>query len=314
MKMSNRVHITQNKKLRALGQLLLLSATMAWGISFTVLKDVISEVSMYYVIGVRFLVSTIILCLVFVKHFKNINKGTVLRGILLGTILTMAYLTQTWGLNNTTPGENAFLTSTYNIMCPFLLWAILKVKPKSYHLIAAVMCLIGIGMIAFSGNSGTNSGNPVLGYGFTLAAAVFFAFQIIVIDWAHHSEDDTMLTLIFELGVVGVVFTVLSLIIDLPNGVSAYALDGNQIVMLLILTFICTLYAQFAQVMGMRFTRSSQAAIILSLESVFGMLFSIIMGREMPSALTYVGFAIIFVAMLLTELKIEPQKLLFKKK
>ena len=297
----------KEKKLNLMGQLLLLSATMAWGVSFTFLQDVIETVSMYYVIGVRFLISAGILSLIFVKHFKNMNKGTLKRGLVLGIILTLAYLTQTYGLKNTTPGENAFLTSTYNIMIPFFLWIIYKSKPKAKHVIAALLCLAGISMIALSG-VGEKHGNAAAGYGFTITAAVCFAFQILSIDNAGRKGDDTYLTLILELAVVGVIFSAISLITDLPHGIAVYALDGEQIFMVLFLTFICTLYAQFAQISGMRYTHPSQAALILSLESVFGTVFSLIMGRENTSVIMFAGFFAIFVSVLISEIEFGRKK------
>ena len=302
----------KEKRLNLMGQLLLLSATMAWGVSFTFLKDIIETVSMYYVIGVRFVVASAILALIFIKRFGKMNKGTFLRGLILGAVLTLAYLTQTYGLNNTTPGENAFLTSTYNVMIPFMLWAIYKRRPKPAHLIAAVLCLVGISFIAFS-NNGEAKGNAVVGYGLTVLAAIFFAFQILIIDVAKDKGDDTFLTLILELAVVGVVFSVLSLIIDAPKGIGVYALGTEQIVMLLVLTFICTLYAQFAQIRGMHYTHPTQAALILSLESVFGTVFSLIMGREHTSALMFAGFILIFVAIVVSELDHDEKKTVTEK-
>lgn len=292
----------KEKRLNLMGQLLLLSATIAWGVSFTFLKDIIDGVSMYYVIGARFLSATIILSLIFLKKFKKMTNGTLLRGLILGVILTLAYLTQTYGLERTTPGENAFLTSTYNVMIPFILWAVYKTKPKAYHVIAAVLCLVGISFVAFS-NSGRSEENAFFGYGLTLLAAVFFAFQIFFIDMAKNKGDDTFLTLILELGVVGVVFSAMSLIIDLPKGIEVYSLTLDQINMMLVLTFICTLYAQFAQIFGMRYTHPTQSALILSLESVFGTVFSVIMGKENTSVLMFAGFVIIFVAIIISELK-----------
>ena len=297
----------KEKKLNLMGQLLLLSATLCWGVSFTFLQDIIETVSMYYVIAVRFLLSAGLLSLFCIKRFKKMNKGTFFRGVVLGVILALAYLTQTYGLKNVTPGENAFLTSTYNIMIPFLLWIIYKAKPQLKHVIAGVLCLVGISMIALS-NGGEREGNVALGYTLTLIAAVCFAFQILFIDNAGKKGDDTYLTLILELAVVGVIFTVLSLIFDLPQGVGSYALNTEQIIMVLVLTFACTLYAQFAQIKGMQYTHPSQAALILSLESVFGTVFSLIMGREKTSVIMFVGFVFIFVSVIISELEFKKKK------
>ncbi|MBO5713054.1 MAG: EamA family transporter, partial [Clostridia bacterium] len=140
-----------NKKtLNLLGQLLLLIATLIWGTSFFILKETITAVPTFYVLLLRFIPSGIILLLVFSKKTFKMGKGTFKRGIILGLILSGAYVTQTLGLTLTTPARNAFVTSSYVVMIPFLVWALKKAPPKSYNVITAITCLIGIGFVSFS--------------------------------------------------------------------------------------------------------------------------------------------------------------------
>ena len=131
------------KNRNLIGQLLLFLATIIWGTSFIVLKNAINDLPPIYVISIRFLSCGIILSLIFFKKIIKISKETLLRGGLLGVYLALAYIFQTLGLNLTTAGRNAFLTSVYCVICPFLAWILIKEKPKSYHLIGVFLCLIG---------------------------------------------------------------------------------------------------------------------------------------------------------------------------
>ncbi len=294
----------KSKKLNLLGIILLFSATIVWGSSFFILKSTIEHVPAFYVIAVRFLIAGIGLALIFWKKTRAMDKKTFWRGVIIGAVLAAAYATQTIGLKYTSPGKNAFLTSSYCIMCPFIVWLIYKVRPKLYHVISAVLCLVGIGLVSLSGLS-ADEGINFMGDGLTLISAIFFAFQIIYIDRYQGKGYDSIKMLIVEVITVGVLIMFLSLIFELPNGISTFALNGEQIWKIIYLTIVCTLYAQFALIFGQRFTNVNEASIILCLESVFGTLFSIIFTGEYLSPPVIVGFVIIFLAMMISELKLD---------
>lgn len=298
----------KTKKLNLIGVLLLLAATVVWGTSFFILKATIEEVPAFYVISIRFLIATLGLSLIFIKKTKAIDKKTFLCGTILGVFLSLAYIAQTSGLKNTTAGRNAFLTSSYCVMCPFIIWLLFKKKPKLYNVIAAILCIVGIGFVALSGDS--ENGNFILGDALTLVGAVFFGLQIIFIDKFQSNGLDAVKLLIPELLTAGIILGLTSIVFELPSqGIGAYALNGDQILKIGYLTVACTLFAQFAQITGQKFTSANQSSIILSLESVFGVLFSVLFANEKLTVFVLVGFIIIFFAMIISELHLDPIKL-----
>lgn len=302
-----------SKKLNLIGVILLLTATIAWGTSFFILKSTIEEVPTFYVLAIRFLTAAIGFGLIFIKKLKTLTFSAFLKGVTVGVFLTCAYVTQSLGLERTTPGRNAFLTSSYCVICPFLLWLLFKKKPKSYNVFAALCCIVGVGFVALSGDTG--AGNNLLGDGLTLIGALFYAFQIIFIDKFQKDGLETAHLLFSEILTVGVSMLVLTLIFELPvNGISGYALNGEQLLKIGYLAFICTLFAQFAQTLGQKFTSANQSSLILSLESVFGVLFSVVFADEKLTLWLIIGFIIIFISMLISELKFDPIKLLKRKK
>ena len=124
-----------------------------------------------------------------------------------------------------------------------------------------------------------------------------------------------MFLLIVQFITVGVLFAVASLIFELPvRGINGYALNTEQLLKIGYLTVACTLFAQSAQMIGQKFTKPNQSAIILSLEAVFGMLFSVIVGAEKLSTLLCVGFTIVFIAIIISELKLDTVGLLKRKR
>ncbi len=300
------------KGLNVIGILLLFITTIVWGSSFIILKETISSVSEFYVLAIRFTVSAILIGLVFIKKIIKINLKTLLSGIVLGVILTFAYDIQTFGLATTSPARNAFLTGSYCVLTPFFAWFLVKKKPSIYNVIAAFLCIVGIGFVVFS--NGFDLTGIYLGDLLTLLAAVFYALQIIYIDKYQGEGQNSVQLLVVELLTVGVVNIILSLIFDAPKGIQVYALNLDQIFKIGYLTLFCTLMAQFFMMLGQKLTTANQASVILSLESVFGALFSIIFGEEILTPWIIVGFVIIFIAIYANELKQNPFKKLIKNK
>lgn len=305
--------ISKNTGLNIFGQFLLLSATVAWGSSFIILKETIKALPALYVIGIRFLAAALLLGLIFFGKIKKTDKKTFIRGAVLGLVLASAYITQTLGLKYIGAGKNAFITSLYCVMCPFMLWIMFGSKPKSYNILSALLCVVGIGLVAISGSEGDD--NMALGASLTLACAVFYGLQIVFTGKFHESKSDVMQLLFVQLLTVGVIITVCSIAFELPFcGVSAYKINSEQVWRVIYLTLVCTLYAQLAQILGLKFTESNQASIILSLEAVFGVIFAIIIGDEKMTPTLIVGFSVIFIGTILSELKLDVLKLFGKKK
>ncbi len=296
-----------------IGSLLLLFATIAWGSSFVLLKETIKHVPTFYVLAIRFLISSIILALIFYKSIKKIDKKTLIKGLFLGIVLSFAYAVQTVGLSYTTPARNAFLTASYCVMTPFIVWILTKKPPLIKNLLSAITCIIGIGFVAFSsGDSG--NGNYLFGDVLTFISAIFYGIQIVFTSKFQKDGCNTVSLLLLQLFVVGVIMAFLSLIFEVKSGIQNFALNKSQLLEILYLTIVCTLMAQSFMIFGQKMTSVSKASLILSLEAVFGTLFSVILGVEDLTVYLFIGFAIIFIAMMINEFDVGLIKRLIKPK
>ncbi len=300
--------MNKERRLNIIGKIILLFITIAWGTSFIILKQTINDLPIFYVLALRFLPASIILFLILFSKIKNkINKKSIVHGVIIGLVLFSAYAVQTIGVKYTTASRNAFLTASYCVLTPFLAYLINKTKIKSYNVISAILCLVGIGFVVFSSGIEENSSSLLFGDVLTLGCAVFYALQIITINkYQNINGDDGAVLLVFELLTAGVCCALTSLIFELPTqGVKAYALNGEQILKIGYLMLICTLVAQLGQMLGQKYTKENEASLILSLEAFFGALFAVIIGDEKFSILLIVGFVIIFIAEFINELKID---------
>ena len=76
---------------------------------------------------------------------------------------------------------------------------------------------------------------------------------------------------------------------------------------------MCTFVAQGCQIVGQKFVPTSESALILSLESVFGLLFSLLFGSENLTVTSVIGFVLIFLAVVTSETKLKFITKFFKK-
>ena len=281
-------------------RLALLLATLIWGSSFVVLKNTLDSLPIMFILAFRFLVAGVLLSVIFIKKIKKISKAAVFCGGLLGVCLFLAYLLQTIGLANTTPGKNAFLTSVYCIIVPFLFWLVDKKKPDKYNIIAAVTCLAGIGLVSLNEDLSFRFGDAM-----TLVSGIFWALHIVLIAKFSKGHDPIILTILqfFSCGICSLIGTLL--FEELPQG---FQLSESWLQLAYMAVF-CTAVTLLCQNWGQSRLPPSNAAILLSLEAVFGVIFSIILYNEPIYPKLVAGFFLIFAATTISETKLSFIKL-----
>ena len=278
-------------------KLALLLATLIWGSSFIIMKDALDDITTYYLLAIRFTGAFVLLGIVFWKKWKHINKDVIIAGFIMGTALIAAYAFQTFGLMDTTPGKNAFLTAGYCILVPFLFWGIAGTRPDKFNVIAAVMCIVGIGLVALDDNLSVGRGDLL-----TLVCCVFYALHIVVSAKFTRTMDVMLLT-IGQFFFAAMWSWVLAFLFEPPLIISEMSTE-----IWMVLGYLCvfaTAGALGLQTFGLEYTSPSAGALILSLESVFGVIFSIMVGAEEVTARLLIGFAVIFFAIVVSETKLE---------
>ena len=115
-------------------KLALFMSALIWGSSFIVMKSTVDAIPIFTLLAIRFTAAFVILRLVFIKRLKKIRLDDIWKGAVIGFCLFAAYVTQTIGITDTTPGKNAFLTAIYCVIVPFLFWLVNKTKPDKFNI------------------------------------------------------------------------------------------------------------------------------------------------------------------------------------
>ena len=184
----NQENKRKRKLLSALG---LIVTTIIWGSSFVVMKNSIAVLPPTYLLALRFTLAFTGLYLVFLKRMKKAGKTDWICGGILGVFLFAAYWFQTYGLKYTTASKNAFITTLYVILVPFLHWFFNKKKPGVHNMAAAVIAVFGLALLSLEGDLTISLGDLL-----TLVSGLFFAFHIVFIDRYSARYDPVRLTVI----------------------------------------------------------------------------------------------------------------------
>ena len=262
-----------------LGRTCLILTTLIWGSSFVILKSALDSITPLWVLAIRFSGAAILMLIACLPRLKKLDKRYVAGGCLMGLCLAAAYILQTYGLVYTTPGKNAFLTTTYCILVPFLYWAISGKRPDKYNITAALVCLVGVGFVCLGNDLSINVGDML-----TILCGLFYGLHIIV-------TSRTAAVVCF----IGAV-----LFEPAPHDIGT----GTWL-SIAYMTFICTGLCYILQTVGQKYTPPSQTAVILTLESVFGSAISVILGVESLTFNIALGFFLIFIAIITSETKLD---------
>ncbi len=289
------------------GRVLLLLVTVAWGSSFVVLKDTLTTLGngnfTFFILALRFLISGAILSAICYKKLISIKKDTLIKGLILGCVLFCAYGVQTVGLGFTAPSKNAFLTAVYVVLVPFFSWIFLSKKPFFRNYVGAVICMIGIAFVALVGKN-EHGNREFLGDILSLASGIFYAFQIIYI--AKHAEnEDAIQLLIIEILTVAVLCICVTGALEFPLHYQEFSIPQGFVWKILYLALVCTLFAQFGQMIAQKYTPATSVAILFSFEAVFGVIFELIFGNAQITVYLIVGFVLIFVSEIVSEIGVK---------
>ena len=288
---------TESSILAKFASPLIVLATIIWGSSFVVMKNSVSVLPTFWLLAIRFSFAAIVLAVVFWKRWRLLDRQYLVGGTVMGFCLFVAYAFQTFGLEQTTSGKNAFFTAVYCVIVPFLYWAIARRRPDRYNVLAAFLCIAGIALVSVTGENATafNMGDIL-----TLIGGFFFACHIVAVAKYSEGRDIFLLTTLQFASFA--VFSWIGALFASPAPDPA-VFDSILIFGLAYLVIFASCGALLFQNIGQKYTAPSTAAVLLSLEAPFGVFFSILFADERPTPLMFLGFALIFIAVVCSETK-----------
>lgn len=290
------------KKWLAIGALILV--TVIWGGGFVASDIALESMKPFQIMMVRFLLASVLMGVISRGQQKSEEKlkdraGAIKAGILMGVTLFMGFAFQIIGLQYTTPSKNAFLTALNVVIVPFIAFVILKKKIGAKGIIGAVMSVFGVALLSLNGNFTVS-----LGDGLTLFCAVGFAFQIFFTSEFVKKYPASVLNTVQ-------MFTafVLSAISLMIFGENDFQVTTQGWLSALYLGVVSTTICYLLQTACQKYIDETKAAIILSMESVFGTIFSILILHEVVTVRMVIGCAVILAAVIISNMSETSEKI-----
>lgn len=273
----------------------LVIVAILWGTTFIYTKDILYSMETFNFLSIRFFIASFMCIALFFKTFMNIDKDTIKYGSIIGIAMFLAYAFQTVGLNYTTASKSAFISGLAVVFVPMISSLILKKAPPIMNLIAAVVSIIGLGLL-------TLDGNLVLGKGdiLTLICAVGFASHILTISTYAPKVNPINLTIV-QLLVVAILSLITSFAVETPV-IPTGSFIWSRI---LFLAIVCTSGAFLIQNTAQKNTTASNAALILAGEPMFAAIFAYFVLGEILPFKGFIGGILILVSILISELDID---------
>ena len=287
---------TKNKTL--LADLALITVALIWGVGFIASKAALVTITPLWVMTFRFLGSGVLLLILFLKRVRRLDKRTVLMGMVVGSFMFTGMVFQTIGLDHTTASNQAFLIPSYVVLVPFVSWMMTRVKPRALDVAAALLTFAGVAVISLKPDFSMNLGDAL-----TLIFAVVYSFQIFFLG-LFVKETDVMSFTVVQMLTAGGLSLFAALVFAPPlDGVSATSAFG-----ILYLVVFNTALAFLIQNIAQQYTTSTHASLLISLESVFGLIVSVIFLHDPFGPRMALGCGLVFAAVLLSKLELKKEK------
>lgn len=276
----------------------LAGAAAIWGGSFVVIKGALDVVPPCWLMFVRFFFSALIVGALFWKRVRpHLDASTLRCGAVLGILSGTAFVVQNIGLTDTTPGRNAFLTATYCVMVPFVNWAVARRRPGATSIVAAALGILGVGLLSLGDDFsvGLSWGDML-----TLVSAVLYALHIVAVARFSASGHEVMTMTVTQLAMSAVVSLAAALVLEGVIDFGVFA-DPGIWGALFYLVILSSAVCMVVQNLGQAHVPPAPASLLLSLESVFAVIASVLFYGEVVTPRLACGFASIFAAVVVSE-------------
>ncbi|MGI6336969.1 MAG: DMT family transporter [Eubacteriales bacterium] len=279
--------------------LLLLLTAAIWGFAFVAQKTGAEYVGAFTFNGIRFLIGGLILRPVIAVLDASRKKSgapaasrkePLRAGLIAGLLLFAGASLQQIGILYTTAGKAGFITGLYVVLVPVFGFFLRQRTGKNVWA-AVVLAAVGIFLLSVT-EAFTVSGGDLL----VMVSAVFFACHILCID-RHTAHVDPLRLSSIQFLVTGTLSLLIAVLFEDFTGLYA------ALPMILYGGLLSVGVAYTLQVVAQKNARPAHAAILLSMESVFGALGGALILRERMTARGYIGCALVFAAILLSQIR-----------
>lgn len=285
--------------------LILLLTAAIWGFAFVAQRVGGKYIGAFTFNAVRFALGSISLIPIILFQNKSNKDGIKAEelkkvigvGVIAGFIIFLGSSFQQMGLVYTGAGKAAFITGLYIVIVP-ILGIFLKQYIGINSWLGAIIAVIGLYLLCVTDKFSISHGDFL-----ELICAFFFAAHILLIDHFSGKVDSVKLAF-FQFLTCSVVSLAAALLFENITLASIY----QAVVPILYGGILSSGVAYTLQIVGQKNAEPSQAAIVMSMESVFGTIGGVLILGESFGIKGIIGCLLMLAGMLLAQLKSSKEK------
>lgn len=285
---------------------ILLLTAMIWGFAFVAQVDGVNYIGSFTMNGVRYVLGALALLpvVLFFERGRVSNKErrqTVLASVIAGSVLFGASTLQQLGIEYTgSAGISGFITGLYTVLVPIGCLLIFRRRTGLNVWIGSLCAVAGLALLCYRAGEGLHFG---FGEILLLLGSLLWTAHVMVID--HFGKHIRSLHFSFgQFSVCAILSVLTMLLFDTPTWEGIFAAKWA----LLYCGILSVGVAYTLQVVGQKRADPTMATIILSTESVFSAIGGALFGIDDISLLGYVGCAVIFVGIVISQLPFDKKR------
>jgi drug/metabolite transporter (DMT)-like permease len=283
--------------MRLKADLTLLLVSIIWGSAFAAQRVAAQQGSVYLFNGARYLLAAVFVLPFAIKANRSsttyaISKEHYRWILVAGFVLFLGSAFQQLGVVFTTAGNAGFITALYVVLVPIVLFLGWREKAHWISILAVGLAGIGAFFLSTSGRFELHAGDVI-----ELFGALFWTCHVIVVG-KYAPRFESMSFSVGQLIVCGLLNLGVGLLVEKSMSINGSLLGAIAYTALFALGLCYTL-----QIWAQKHTPPADAALILSLESVFAVLAGWLFLDERLAGIQIFGCVLIFVAVLLSQFK-----------
>ncbi len=273
------------------GDIILIIASFLWGVGYVaVTYSLMVGTGEIFLTASRFTLATIIQLPFVYKKLIASDKYVLRKGVLLGLLLVGGFFAQTIGQSYTTTTNVAFLTSVNVVLIPFTSLIFIRKPLASRSIVSAIITFIGIAFLTLGPAFSINVGDY-----YVLVCALLFAAYASFTD-SYVKKEDPSLLVFFQIATASVVSIVAFMFSN-----EQMVFNTTNTISIIYLALFSNIIASILYSLGLRYTSAERGSVIVSLESVFGTVFGIVLFNDPFNFKMIIGALLILFAILYSE-------------
>jgi drug/metabolite transporter (DMT)-like permease len=294
-------------KLRA--YVLMVFVVAVWGTTFVLVKDALTDATPLAFNLTRMTLAFLVMAVIYRSHWRQMSRGQLMAGALVGFFLAMGYQFQTAGLVKTTPSKSAFITGMVVVLVP-LFSAIKFLRPPGARAprwnayLGAVLAFAGILLLTLPAASAgflPDFTSVNIGDVLTFGCTIGFAFHCLALGHASPRIPFQPLALL-QIGFCALFMAISTPLIEHPQ----IHITARLCIALAVAAVLATATAFSIQSWAQSILPATHTALLMTLEPVFAWITSFLLMGERLGLRPASGAVLILAGIALTELVPQP--------